>query len=234
MNEDDPEALDRTLQAERQKLTEEQRLQHDLFCRSLTEAGTFTDDHAVAGARVIRTEHGVHQNSELRAIEQHADADARDRAERERLATERQNKHLERKAEERRIEQERAAEQLNLEKLELAEKGREAKSAAARLEPTPNATQRLNLALAEAKSQRAKANEASVERAADLSRSRPDYARYDSLKPDSSPRAGGEVTDAKAERLRRMFEMPNPDTGFDASDQRPNARGPRGGGRGSR
>lgn len=240
MDEQQRELLRQRLEAERQKLTDEQRQDHDRFCARLKQEKTYADEHAVKAAHIIRTEDVRRQASELQNLERQADRAARERRERARVEAERHNEYLADRAEQRRAADTERSKQRETREQAARDAQNVAAQEARRNEPIPGTMQRFNAILLERKAQ---TNAAGIERATELSQTRPSYARYDVMKSaqaqasDKWPgrsESRGEISDAKAERLARMFDKPAPGTGFDPTDDHTNKRGPRGGGRGSR
>jgi hypothetical protein len=148
----------------------------------------------------------------------------------------------------------REAAEREAEKQVREQKEREAKELekqeSAKREPIPNTMQRFNAILAESKAQKAQTNAANIERAGQLADNRPNYARHDVLKnpqepsiakgsslleKDAQPTPRGEISEAKAEKLAKMFDKPSSDKYFDPTHDPSNAlnysngRGGRGG-----
>jgi hypothetical protein len=73
VDEREQELLRQALETERQKLTDEQRREHDLFCQVLRANETYRDDFALKAAELIRTEQGWRQASELQILAREAD-----------------------------------------------------------------------------------------------------------------------------------------------------------------
>jgi hypothetical protein len=208
-------ALERKLKAEVQMLTPEQREHHERWCDDLPGNEPYTTEVAIKAARIIRTERPIYQTSELGSLMNVAKWDAKTR---EQAESRRQTAHSEQND----IEKQQAREQKEREAKELA--AREA----AKREPVPSTMQRFNALLEESKAQKAQTNAADIERARQLADNRPNYARHDVL-----PR--GEISEAKAAKLAKMFDKPPSEKYFDSTHDPNNAlnysngRGGRGG-----
>lgn len=79
MDGDQDQILRQTLDAERQKLTPDQRQKHEHFCEGLRRNETYTPEDAIKAAKIIRTEDGIRQAAELRYLSQRADQHALER-----------------------------------------------------------------------------------------------------------------------------------------------------------
>jgi hypothetical protein len=183
---DQDEILRQTLEAERQKLTPDQRQRHNHFCEGLRRNEIYTPEDAIKAAKIIRTEDGIRQGAELRYLSQRADQHAQERTRREQREAERQKELSAQRDDRIKVERDREAEQARQQQLEKEareKKEREAKEQAARdaakREPVPQSAQRFDAKIKQAE---AKTHARNIDRAAGLARTRPDYARHDELK----------------------------------------------------
>jgi len=99
------------LEAERDKLTDAQRQQHDSFCAFHHEQKTLTPELAIKAARIIRTERGVHQMRGLDDLDSQANAAAEDKQRKAFAADDARKELRAQEAAERKAEEARAAEQ---------------------------------------------------------------------------------------------------------------------------
>ena len=99
------------LEAERDKLTDAQRQQHDSFCAFHHEQKTLTPELAIKVARIIRTERGVHQMRGLDDLDSQANAAAEDKQRKAFAADDAPKELRAQEAAERKAEEARAAEQ---------------------------------------------------------------------------------------------------------------------------
>ena len=238
--------LKRRLEAERQKLTDEQRKQHDLFCQDLKERKVYTVPEAINAARIIRTEDGIRQAAGLREIKERSERDALERRARAQAENERHKKYLAQKDEQRKVAREQGIEKQrqrdadNLKKQEQEKQTREQKDRetkeratreAARNEPVPNAMQQFNALLAQSKAQREGQTSTSTQEQG----SKKDNPLLD--KGSDKLAARGEISDARADRAEKFARMFNPsrDKDFDPTHDPSNlhnysnGRGGRGG-----
>jgi hypothetical protein len=248
---DKEEALRQQLEAERQKLTEEQRKRHDDFCASLKENQIYSTKIALEAVASVR-DYGVHRAGALRSLAEKAERDAGEESLRQKAARQtelqaekaKEQKDAQEKAE--REERERQTREAENQKKQAQEKrDREEKTLAAQREPVPGTMQRFNAILTASRTARAE-KEATVhavamDRAAQAAENRPNYARYNELKTTQEPSRmtdnplmhkgsekgalQGEVSDAKAEKFQRMFDSkPSRDKDFDATHDPGNSR----------
>jgi hypothetical protein len=198
------EFLRQTLDAERQKLTPDQRQKLDQFCEGLHANDTYSHEYAIKGAQAIHALDGTYKLApELRYLAARADSAALEQLRREQRLADQSKPLFEQKGEERSGSrssesagmepQQRAAletiraREAQIEKKANEEKERAAKEEAARREPIPGAIQRFDGKIIEAAKEReAKTHAQNIERAAGLAKTRPNHARFDELKKQQS------------------------------------------------
>jgi colicin import membrane protein len=250
----------RRLEAERQKLTEEQRQQHDHFCEALKANEAYKTEYAIKAAEIIRTEEGIRQAKALQYLSQRADQQGIIDQRKDFAEADKQKELQAQKAEEAQAERARDAEKQQRQEQEKQARERHEREAkelaaqeAAKREPVPSVMQRFSVLLAESRAQKeAQTHAADIERAGQFADTRPNYARHDVLKNPQEPSTiqanassakdaerptpRGEISDAKAERLARVFNNPSRDKDFDPTHDPTNSRNfaPGRGGRGGR
>jgi hypothetical protein len=230
-NEDPQKKLKEQLEAERQKLTEVQREEHDRYSARLEKEGIYRLDIALKATRVIRTEEGPHKDAELRSLTEQAQRKVQEERQAAKAEAERRKEYLAEKAERDKQAREKDLEkQRQREQKERDEKQRAAKDAA-RAEPVPGVMQKFNALLAQKKAERdAQAKGQGQEQGGNKSSPLLDKGQ------DKSP-GRGEVSDSRAEKFARMFDKsPSRDKGFDATHDPNNSHNfaPGRGGRGGR
>jgi colicin import membrane protein len=245
------------LEAARAKLNQEQLARLERYAASLREQDIYAPRHETAIAEILRIDdYQRKQGVEIDKVISRAAQETPDQARQEQVVARAQELKDAGDKREQQAEREHQAQQ-KLEAEARDRKEREAKELAAheaaKREPIPGTMQRFNAILAESRAQReAQTHGAAIDHAAQAAEHRPNYARYNDMKQTVEPSRSadqqvvvkytdksetrGEISEAKAERLAKMFDRPSTEKDFDATHDPNNSRNFAGGrgGRGER